>query len=183
MMYRLWIAFAAVFVSACATIPAPLQGEFSDVTPEMVQSSGSPQTGVEVRWGGIIAEVVPGKEDTCLTILSRPLDSSGRPEEGDQTMGRFIACSKGFVDPAVYAQKREVTVVGTLEGTETRNIGEYAYRYPKVALNSIYLWPKREKYRPAYLPPYYPYYPYYDPFYRPYCGRLHHPWDCSPYWW
>ena len=180
-MHRLWIVFVAVLLGACATTPASLQGEFSDVTPIMVQSSGSPQTGVEVRWGGIIAEVVPGKEDTCLTILSRPLDASGRPEEGDQTMGRFIACSKGFVDPAVYAQKREVTVVGTLEGTETRNIGEYAYRYPKVALNTIYLWPKREKYRPVYPPPYY--YPYYDPFYRPYCGRLHRPWDCSPYWW
>ena len=182
-MQRLWIAVIAVLLSACATTPAPLKGAFSDVTPEMVQSAASPPTGEEVRWGGIIAEVTPGKEETCLTVLSRPLDSTGRPIEGDQTMGRFIACSKGFVDPAVYAQKREVTIVGTVQGTEVRNIGEYAYRYPKVALTTIYLWPKREKYRPVYPPPYYPYYPYYDPFYRPYCGRLHHPWACSPYLW
>jgi outer membrane lipoprotein len=183
-MQRLWIGFIAVLLSACATTPAPLRGEYSDLTPEMVQSSASPQTGEEVRWGGIIAEVVPGKEQTCLTVLSRPLDSSGRPMEGDQTMGRFLACSKGFVDPAVYAPQREITVVGTVEGTEVRKIGEYPYRYPKVAVSTIYLWPKREKYRPVYLPPYYPYYdPFYGPFYRPYCGTLGYPWRCSPYWW
>jgi outer membrane lipoprotein len=180
-MCRWWILLAVGLVSACATTPAPLRGEFSEMTPADAQASGNPQTGMEVRWGGVIADVHPGKDETCLTILSRPLDSTAAPEEGDRTQGRFIACSKGFFDPAVYAQKREVTVVGTLVGTETRNIGEYAYLYPKVQAKTVYLWPKRQRYYPVYPPPYY--YPYYDPFFYPYCSRLHRPWECSPYFW
>lgn len=184
---RLWIFSLPLLLTACATTPVPLQGVFTDVSPEQVQGAPARHSGVRVRWGGEIADVTPGKDQTCFTVLGRPLDDTGRPERGDKTLGRFIACSDGFYDPAVYARKRDVTVVGTVVGTETKKIGEYSYHYPKVEATKVYLWPKQAytaNYPYAY-PYYYPYsyYPFGGPFYSPFCGPFYGPWGCSPYWW
>lgn len=180
-----WPIFLPLVLAACATTPSSLKGTFRDVTPEQVR--GGPvdhHQGVHVRWGGDIAGVTPKKDETCFTILSRPLNDTGRPEGGDHTLGRFIACGKGFYDPEVYAQKRQVTVVGDIVGTTTEKIGEYDYHYPKVAASEIYLWPKERQYAPGNGPYYYPYYyPYYSPFYSSFCGPFYGPWGCAPYWW
>lgn len=181
-MRRLWITLLPVLfvLNGCATTPVPLRGDYSDITPREAQNAASSPTGMEVRWGGAITDVTPGKSQTCFIILSRPLDNTGRPEDTDATLGRFIACSKGFFDPVVYAQKREVTVKGTLAGNETRKVGEYEYHYPRVDASLIYLWPRREENYPVYYPYYYP---YYGPFYDPFWGPFYRPWRYSPYWW
>jgi outer membrane lipoprotein len=36
-------------------------------------------------------------------------------------------------------------VTGTLESYENRRIGQYDYRFPRVAANVVYLWPLRER--------------------------------------
>lgn len=183
-MRQIWTVFLPVVVAGCATTPASLKGSFTEVTPEQIRGGPEHHGGMHVRWGGDIANVAPGKEQTCFTVLSRPLNDSGRPEEGDKTLGRFIACGEGFYDPEVYSRKRQVTVVGNLVGTTTEKIGEYNYRYPKIAASTIYLWPKEQKYTPGASPYYYPYYyPYYSPFYSPFCGPFYGPWGCAPYWW
>src|SRR6185437_7046096 len=61
-------------------------------------------------------------------------------------LGRFVACKQGFYDPEVFAKGREITVTGSLDGTVQHKIGEYDYTYPRVAANTIYLWPKRPIY-------------------------------------
>jgi outer membrane lipoprotein len=61
----------------------------------------------------------------------------------DRSEGRFIACRAGFYDPAVFTAGREVTIAGTVTGFEARRIGDYDYRYPRVAADVIYLWPER----------------------------------------
>ena len=45
----------ATLLSACATVPAPLQGQFSTVQPEQSAANGTP--GEAVRWGGRIVEI------------------------------------------------------------------------------------------------------------------------------
>ena len=148
-------------LGACATMPPPLaSGSFAAITPKMAQQQDS--AGERVRWGGIIVATTPTPKETCIEILSRPLDSQGRPRQTDQTDGRFISCTQGFHDPAVYAAGREVTVTGTLAPSVVRKIGDYSYRYPNLPADVLYLWPKREEYRPL---PYYD--PYWDPFWRP----------------
>jgi outer membrane lipoprotein len=58
--------------------------------------------------------------------------------------GRFIACRPGFYDPALFQKNREVTFTGTIGGYETRHMGEYDYRFPRVDADVVYLWPVRE---------------------------------------
>jgi outer membrane lipoprotein len=102
-----------------------------------------------------------------MEVVARPLDGQGEPARTDTTPGRFMAEFRGFVDPAVYAEGRRLTVVGTLGGIAERAIGDYAYRFPVVAVEHHYLWPAEKPRRDPYPPPWYhdPWYPYHSPYY------------------
>lgn len=158
------VVATSLLLGACATAPKPLQGAFTPVTPRDAVASG--QVSGPVRWGGRIVETVPGQENTCFQLISRPLGGSGRPLSSapDATDGRFIACRAGFYDPAVFTEGREVTFIGRVDGVESTRIGEYDYRLPRMTADVVYLWPEvREvEVRP---------YPYYDPFWGPRWGR------------
>jgi len=142
-------------------------GTFADIT--VAQAQQYELSGQHVRWGGTIVKVTPHENQTCLEIVSRPLDDEARPIATDETFGRFLACSSGFYDPEVYREGRKVTIVGTLESSVVGKIGELSYHYPKVAAETVYLWPK--------LPPRYIYQPI-DPFWSPY---YYGPWPYGPW--
>lgn len=160
--------------AACATAPKPLRGEFASLAPE--QASAAQATGDSVRWGGRIVSVTPDDTSTCFEILGRDLGDTARPTRAaDLSNGRFLACRAGFYDPAIFAPDRDVTVTGRIAGFETRPIGEYDYRYPKVAADVIYLWPERSEvvmhpHPMAFWPMYRPYHwgGYYAPIRVPY---------------
>lgn len=159
-------------LGACATAPKPLQGEFTVVTPRDIAASG--QTGDTVRWGGLVIDVSPEAERTCIQLLSRELTGWARPRNRDASEGRFVACRAGFYDPEVFTPGREVTVVGRVTGLTERPVGDYAYAMPEVAAEVIYLWPERPDYDEIYVhyPPWFDVWPYrygwYGPYYRPY---------------
>ncbi|WP_407354481.1 Slp family lipoprotein [Luteimonas sp. R10] len=139
-------SLACLLLAGCVTQPAPLQGDYLAITPE--DAAAGDRTGASVRWGGRVVEVEPQADRTCFTMLSTRLDASGRPYGGsDATGGRFIACRTGFYDPAVFEADREVTFTGRIDGYETRRIGEYDYRFPRVTADVVYLWPEREDVR------------------------------------
>jgi outer membrane lipoprotein len=130
-----------IAVTGCATVPKPLAvGPFTEVIPSAAQNDNF--VGQRVRWGGIIAKTGPDKNETCLEVVSYPLDSSARPLESDMTEGRFIACAPYFYDPEVYSKGREVTIIGNIQESTVRKVGEYEYRYPLVRAEVVYLWPK-----------------------------------------
>jgi outer membrane lipoprotein len=132
-----------VLVAACASAPTPLQGTFIAITPRDATDRDS--TGATVRWGGRVVQVEPQDNRTCFEMLSTGLDVSGRPYWAtDDVGGRFIACRQGFYDPALFEKNREVTFTGHIDGYETRKIGGYDYRFPRVAADVVYLWPARE---------------------------------------
>ncbi len=135
------MALAILLVSGCASTPSPLDGEFTNLTPDR---AGPESIGRTVRWGGEIIETRPQAELTCIEILARPLDSRGRPLAGDQILGRFQACRPGFQDPAVFSPGRELTVIGAIESLQERLIGEFSYRYPQVDARTVYLWQERQ---------------------------------------
>lgn len=139
---------AAVALAACATAPKPLQGEYATSHP---QDSGG--DGARIRWGGEIISVEPKPEVTCFQILARDLSQTARPRSSDSSRGRFLACRKGFYDPAVFTTGRDVTVVGVVAGSEVRRIGEYDYPLPRVDANAVYLWPERPLYERRYYAP------------------------------
>ena len=129
-----------LLVTGCATIPDSLRAEnLSTVTPGMVRDGAG--IGDRVRWGGSVLDVKPAATETCLTILSHPLDSAARPLIIDANYGRFLACSKAFYDPAVFARDRSVTVLGTVEGVVDGTVDGAPYRYPRLQIQSLYLWP------------------------------------------
>ena len=138
------IALAALALAGCATVPAPLQGQYTRVSPR--DAIASEQRGVPVRWGGRIVSTEPLADRTCFEIVSTGLVATGRPRwAADDTGGRFIACRAGFYDPAIFQADREVTVTGVIDGYESRRIGEYDYRFPRLAADVVYLWPVRER--------------------------------------
>ena len=169
--YLVWTL--AVALAGCATAPQPLRGEFSALSPEQARDD-QPQT--EVRWGGSIISTLPGATETCIEVLGRELNESARPRlSPDRSSGRFLACRAGFYDPAIFTEDREVTVTGRLTGFESRRIGDYEYRYPRVAADVIYLWPERralddyhwhhDPFWPGYRPFWWGGYRYYRPFF------------------
>jgi outer membrane lipoprotein len=134
----------AASLAACATAPQPLQGQFTPLTPREAVERDS--TGAVVRWGGRIVEVEPQPNRTCFQMISTRLDVSGRPYwASDDVGGRFTACRTGFYDPAVFEKNREVTFTGRVEGYDTRRIGQYDYRLPRIAADVVYLWPVRQR--------------------------------------
>lgn len=137
------IAAIAAALAGCATLPEPLRGSFAAVTPEQAGRGGA--EGERVRWGGTIIGVDPRAEATCFEVLGRPLGDNARPRDTDVGTGRFLACRGGFYDPAIFDEGREMTVVGRVSGSEVRPVGEYAYPYPRVDADVVFLWPERDE--------------------------------------
>lgn len=166
------VPLLALLAGGCASnVPVAIRDPIPG-SPSLaeVRKDPVPHLGTRVRWGGVIVAVHNREDTTRIEVVGRKLDSGGRPTSGDATAGRFLAEVAGFLDPAVYAQGREITVVGTLAEPETRKIGEFPYRFPVVRARAHYLWPPKEPARDAYPPPWYydPWYPYHSPY--------------SPYW-
>lgn len=160
-MRTLLLLISLLLLGACASVPAPLQGEYADLAPAQAGDSQA-----RVRWGGRIIEVLPATDRTCLEVLGQPLDARARPRAGDVEIGRFRACKAGFLDPAVFTAGRELTVTGSIDGTEVRALGEYQYRMPRVAIDELLLWPEPAEAESVYLR--------HDPFF------WNHPWWPTP---
>ncbi len=151
-------------LSGCASIPAPLAGDYPAFQPDQATERS---VGGQVRWGGEIVDTRPGRDRTCIEILARDLGRDYRPVRGDQHYGRFLACRDGFQDPAIFSEGRDVTVIGTIEGFSDQEIGEFVYRYPRLDAETLYLWskpPDTVVYRDI---------GYYDPWW-PYRGYRHY---------
>lgn len=156
---------AAVLATGCVSIPRPLEGDFRSLQPDQADDRS---VAARVRWGGTVIRTEPGSERTCIEVLARDLARNYRPVQSDQNHGRFLACKRGFQDPALFARGREITIAGRLEGFRDGTIGEYVYTYPVVDTDVVHLWPERsERVHP----------PYHDPWYR---GPF---WDPWPYYW
>ena len=161
---------SALLIAACTSVPTQIQGDYAYISPARVQAS---DFGTTVRWGGVLVDTRNEKNQTCFEVLSHDLNKGMRPIIDDTTAGRFIACTNGFYDPEVYSKGREVTIVGQIDKIEERNIEEFDYRYPVLAVNDLVLWEVRKTvmvyngyYNPYYYPyfwggPYWGYYPYY----------------------
>lgn len=172
LLLGLLLLAAAGVACAGAPISPELRGEavpvsFADLVanPERYQDE-------TVILGGQIIKTVPTPEGTMLTILQTKTENEDRPSGPETSQGRFMALYKGFLDPQIYAEGRQVTVAGKVAGKKVERLGEIDYGYPLIAAGQVYLWPKPEP--RSYYPNYGPYYPYY---WGPYWGRW------GPWWW
>jgi len=161
-------------LTACATsgVPEAIRtSERPSPTVASVQQQPEGFLGHQVRWGGNILAVHNGPQATQIEVLGRPLDDQGEPDPEAPGLGRFLVEIAGFEDPAEYPEDRRLSVAGPLLRVETRNVGEFPYRYPVVAATTLYLWPDPPVLTRA--PP-----PFAYPWYRPWWGPWYDPW----YW-
>ncbi len=165
------LIFIVTSLLACATQLAKPINEAIENNPDLgqVRVNVEAYQGKRVRWGGVIASVHNEANQTVIEIVSRPLDSRGKPVDTDRSAGRFVARVKGFLDPVVYAPGRKITVVGSILGAEKRKIDAYEYQYVVVRVDSFKLWAvEQARPQPVYDPfwycPWYPYYPW--PYYH-----------------
>lgn len=180
---RWWWRFVvlALLLGGCASaFPKEVMRDVNTgVTADDLRRDPANYQGARVIVGGEILSTQPKPGQTEIEILARRLDDADAPELSDRSSGRLLLRSADFLDPAVYAVGRRITVIGTVSGAEDRKVGELPYRYPVIAVERIRLWPQEVAQYPAYSPwgpwPYGPY--FYDPYY--YGGRARY-W---PGWW
>jgi len=187
----LLILWSLAVIGCSSGVPPAIRGEIAEgtlnpVSVEQVKHDAESYRGELVRWGGSIIAVRNLPRSTEIEVLSRPLDKDGEPRALADGTGRFIGRVPGFIDPAEYVEDRLLTVVGLIEGVETRDVGEYPYRYPLVAISSHYPWPAPEpdSYPYAYpwtyggydYGPWYGYGAWYGPGYGPWHGPRFGPW-------
>ncbi|HEY6010573.1 MAG TPA: Slp family lipoprotein [Nitrospirota bacterium] len=96
--------------------------------------------GQRVMLAGVIISSKNSKDGTYLEVLQKPMNSRGRPEETDESEGRFIAQSAEFLDAAVYRTGRQITVIGEVLGRKELPLDEILYAYPLLAVKHLHLW-------------------------------------------
>jgi outer membrane lipoprotein len=101
-------------------------------------------TGEVVALGGRIITTTPRDGLTELVVLQLPLEAGWRPKLEGQSKGRFLVQTTDFLDPAVYAPHRLITLVGKLKGVQVRPLGETHYHYPELSLIEMKLWPEEK---------------------------------------
>jgi outer membrane lipoprotein len=139
------LVFVAVLVAGCATSPFPEELASSadrSLTLRALRSDVTAHLGARVILGGEILATTPKPGETEIEVLSRPLRAGDVPERTDSTNGRFLVRTTEFLDPAVYAPGRRLTVLGTVAGLSELRVGDLPYAYPVVSADRIKLWPK-----------------------------------------
>lgn len=171
-MRTISILLACLLLGACASKPPEAISNVPADNPSLTRVRMDIDTyiGAGLRWGGEITRIENRVDSTWIEIVDRPLRENGRPIAGGKSDGRFIASFNKFLDPVVYEVGRSLTVVGTIEGRVNRDIGEYDYQFPLVAVEGSFLWKNPEPVPAAAYPP--PWY-YYDPWYYPWSYYRH----------
>ena len=157
----------ALLVTGCAhVISEQLRLQVPpELTFKEVSRGPAKYQGKIVLWGGVIIKSTNSKEGTLIEVLEKPLGFRGQPKDVDVSEGRFLILHPKYLDTAIYAQDRQITVAGKVIGERTLPLGEIEYSYPVIAPKEMHLWEREE---PVY---WYPYWPY---------GWWTHPW--WPHW-
>ena len=108
-----------------------------------------------------------------MEVLQKPIDFQDRPTELDRSGGRFLALSDEYLDAALYAEGREVTVAGVVEGKRVQRLDEIDYSYPLIRVKKIHLWHKRTDEPYGYSPRFHH---WYSPWWYPYHGWYRYGW-------
>jgi outer membrane lipoprotein len=164
MKFLPWFAFSALLASGCASYPDAVS--VADGT-SLVSYEAAIKGGISqgtARWSGVIAKVENHAKETRLEIVYFQAKSNGRPMVSDNTAGRFVAYVPNFLDPLVYQQGKQVTLLGSLTQPEAGMVDKYPYLYPVITQAKVFLWPKQQEQTrveidawPSFRTPYYPY--------------------------
>ncbi len=153
--------------TGCASYPISktLRQQARPLTVAEVVANPSAHTGSVVIWGGSVIKTVNNTNGGSIYVLALPLTRHERPERLGVTTGRFIARSKGFIDPEVFKNGRLITIAGEITGVATKPLQGVRYSYPLVAIKELHLWYVPATYYSTYYYPA-PYWGWYGPSWR-----------------
>ncbi len=157
------VLMVLTFLYSCSVISSQMKTQAEpDVNLDQVMGHIDGYLGRTVILGGYILDIENQEETTLITVLDSPLDMTDSPVTKDRSQGRFIVVSDGFLDPAVYAKDRRITVAGVVEHPEFLWIGTKKVKVLKLKGREIYLHTERRSgyYDHGYYGP--------DPFFYPY---------------
>ena len=131
-----FLSIALAFtITACAPVISDksLREANLPVSFQELQKNPDAYLGKVVILGGVILSTTVKQGETLVEVLQQPLDRQYRPENRDISYGRFIVVFQGFLDPAIYAPYRLITVAGEITGKKVLPIREIQYTYPVLA--------------------------------------------------
>ena len=129
---------SVLILTACIQPPKPLQGEYSDVSPDSYKKQ--PIENLNIRWTGFVVDVEIMEDHSCLTVVAKVPDEVARPSKRIRLdQGRFIACKPTFLEPESFL-KKAVTITGPVKRLVKKKLGEMDYQYPLVDAKVIYVW-------------------------------------------
>jgi outer membrane lipoprotein len=130
------------FLSACAA--AISEQAMRDIDPNITFRAlimdPDNYRGKSILVGGQILSTAVKEKETWMEVLQQPLDWQKKPKGGDISEGRFLVHFDGFLDPAVYAAGRKITIVGKVEGKKAQPLKEMEYVYPVLKPQEHHLW-------------------------------------------
>ncbi len=138
----LWLAL--FLFSGCGPVLSQAVIDESDRNVLLGELQRNPDRyiGKSVLFGGTIVRVGNDSSGSWVEILQRPLGYRLEPELNDQTDGRLLLVSNEFWDEQIFSKGRKITLVGKVEGTETRSLDEITYEYPILRVREYHLWPE-----------------------------------------
>ena len=170
MSHARWLLLALLLGGCVTAFPKEVtQTADRSITLAALRADPVAQVGKRVILGGEILTTRAKTGETEIEILGRKLNSDDSPDPSDRSDGRFLVRTAQFLDPAVYAQGRRVTILGTVRSAEQRTVGDAPYVFPAIDMERIRLWPNvrvADYYYPYGPYPYYPWGVYVYPSFR-----------------
>ncbi len=162
-------------VSGCGSVIS--KGLLKEVDRSITIGAVQPEryTGRKVVWGGVIIASENLERTTEIEVLETRLSWGDIPADPVEngSGGRFIIEAAKYLDTAIFAEGKFLTVAGTVKGVTTRKIGMMDYPYPVITPIEIKLLepPREDDYRDPL---------WYDPFSPPYYYGQYPPWYHGP---
>jgi outer membrane lipoprotein len=141
MMIAIILGLVLILAGCASGISSQARSQVTYFGPfNSVQQQTETHKGETVMWGGRIIETLNKDGSTELSVLQLEITDQGFPMDNDKSQGRFLIHSTQFMDPAIYPEGTLITVVGRIEGSERKLIGEMPYVYPIINVIEIKKW-------------------------------------------
>lgn len=158
--------FFVLTMAGCSMIPEQIQTADESILVSYNDAKSAPYVhqSMTARWGGVIAEVNNLKDSTVIEVVNIDLGAGAKPKGENKSAGRFRAIKKGFIDPVIFKQGKQITVVGKIAEPQKGKIGELEYLFPVIEIDGLQLWKEVKEVDVRLHND--PYMRHYDPFFR-----------------
>jgi len=140
-MKKLMLLLMVLSLVSCAHVVSKEMRQKAGVPPPTDRLFAHPDDyiGRTVILGGFIINTTNAGDATYIEVVQTPLDSREQPGSADKTVGRFLVKSTKYLDPAIYARGRRLTVAGEVEGTHPGKVGDAPYTYLLIRSRELHL--------------------------------------------